>query len=119
MNSSVSLRLVDLQSASFAVVEPRLQARPHEAFHLGRHLRIVQPLLCLPLELRLAEKDRQHGHEPLADVLGSDVKSLDLDVVRLDVVADRFRHAALESVLVRAARGGGDAVGKRADRLRR
>ena len=45
------------------------------------------------------------------------VEALDLDVVRLHVVADRLDDAALEAVLVRAAGGGADAVDVGAEAL--
>ena len=57
--------LVLEQAASPAPGAPR---RRPGACDLG----VVEPLLGLPLELRLVDVDRQHADEPLADVLGGE-----------------------------------------------
>ena len=90
-------------AAVLLVLSQASSAGPHEVVDRGRHLRIVELLLGLPLEHRLAHEDRQDADDALADVLGGDVEALDLDLVRLHVVADGLDDAALEAALVRAA----------------
>ena len=74
------------------------------------HLGVVQPVLRLPLELRLLHEDAEHADQAFADVLRGDRHALRREVVRLDVVAHRLAEPRAEAVLVRAARAGRDAV---------
>src|SRR4029079_18539953 len=91
-------------------VEPVLERRPHLRVDRRRRLRVVQAILGLPLELRLGEKHAEHRDQPFADVFRSDRHALGREVVRLDEVAHRLAQAGAETVLVRAARTGRDAV---------
>src|SRR5690606_36243928 len=77
------------------------------------HLRVVQLLLRLPLELGVGVVEVDDGDEPLADVVGGDLELALADLVGLDVVADRPRHAVAEALLVGAPIARGDPVDER------
>ena len=92
------------------VVQPVLERRPHHRVDDRRHFRVVQPILRLPLELRLLEEDAEHAEHALADVVGGERHALRREVVRVDEVANRLADAAAQPVLVRAAGRGRNAV---------
>src|SRR4030095_1320406 len=96
------------------VIQPVLEGRPDDAVNRGDELGVVQPILGLPLELRLLDEDAQHPGQPFADVLGRDRDALRRQVVRLDEVANRLAETAAQAALVRAAGTGRDAVHVRA-----
>ena len=100
----------DLVGGGHVGIEPGLQRRPHEPLNGRRHLGIIEPLLRLPLEHRLADEDGKDADDSLANVLGGNGKPLGVDLVRLHVVADRLDDGPLEAALVRAAGSGADAV---------
>ena len=99
------------------VVQPVLERRTNRAVERRHHLRVVQPILGLPLELRLRDEEAQHSGEPFANVVGGERHALRREVVRLDEIAHRLADSGAQAVLVRAARGGGDAVDVAADVL--
>ncbi len=83
-----------------------------------RDPRVPELRLRLPLELRLAELDRDHRREPLADVLALEVVLLLLQqALRARVVVQRARQRRLEAGQVRAALRRVDVVREREDRL--
>ena len=83
------------------MIQPVLERRPHDAVD-GRHeLGVVQPILGLPLELRLLHEDAEDAGQPFADVFGGQRDAFGRQVVRLDEVADRLADARPEAVLVR------------------
>ena len=86
------------------VIQPVLQRRTHGRIDRRRHLGIVQPILRLPLELRLLDEDAEHAGQPLANVFGGQRHALRREVVRVDVVANRLAETGAQAVLVRAAR---------------
>ena len=92
------------------LVQPQLERRADHRIDRGEHLGVVQPVLRLPLELRLLHEDAEHRDQAFADVLGADRHALRREVVRLDVVAHRLAEPRAEAVLVRAARAGRDPV---------
>ena len=94
-----------------------LEARPHQPVNGRHHLGIVQAILGLPLELRFLDEDRQDAGEPLANVLSAERHALRRQVVGLDVVADRLAEPGAEAALVRATRGGGNAIDVAAEAL--
>ena len=94
-----------------------LEARPHQAVDRRQHFGIVQAILRLPLELRLLEEHRQDAGHAFANVFGGQRHALRRQVVRLDVVAHRLAEAGAETVLVRAAAAGGNAVDVTAEML--
>ena len=51
------------------VIEPVLERRPHHAVDRRQHLGIVQPILRLPLKLRLLDEDRQDAGHALRECL--------------------------------------------------
>ena len=73
-------------------------------------------LVC-PWNCGSAMKSAQHAGEPFADVVGGERHALRREVVRLDEIAHRLADSGAQAVLVRAARGGGDAVDVAADVL--
>ena len=90
---------------------------PHEIVYNGRHLFVVEPFLRLPLEQRVAHKDRENADQPFADVVGRDDQSLGFDLMRGHEIANRLDDAGLETTLMSAARRRADAVDVGADRL--
>ena len=85
-----------------------------DAVDRGDELGVVEPILRLPLELRLLNEDAEDAGEPLADVLGDERHAFRREVVRLDEVAHRLADAGAQPALVRAAGSGRDAVDVRA-----
>ncbi len=67
--------------------------------------------------MRLAHENGQDGDDPFADVFGRDAQPLNLDVVRLDVVANRPADGVLQAAFVGASRRRADAVDVRAHRF--
>ena len=86
------------------VVQPVLERRADHAVDGRQQLGIVQPILGLPLELRLLDEHAQHAGQAFADVLGGQRHAFRRQVVRLDEVADRLAEPGAQAVLVRAAR---------------
>ena len=107
----------DLLGDRRVLVQPVLEGGADGAVDLSGDLRVVEPLLRLPLELRLEDVDGEEPDEPLADVLGRRADPLRQELVRREVVADRLDEARLQAVLVRASRGGRDTVDVRAEVL--
>ncbi len=107
----------DLLGDRRVLVQPLLERGTHGAVHGRGHLRVVEAVLRLALELRLKDVGRQQHHDALADVLRRDAHALRQELVRLDVVADGLREARAQAVLVRAARRRRDPVHERADVL--
>ena len=80
--------------------------------------RVAELRLRLALELRVAELDRDHRGEPLADVLALEVVLLLLEEPLVARVAvERARQRGAEAREVRAALGRVDVVREREDRL--
>src|SRR5262245_48438024 len=98
-------------------VERVLERRAHDAVDERRHLRVVEALLRLALELRVRDLDGEHRDQALAHVLGGDREAARHEVVDRQVVAHRLREAGAEAVLVRPARRGRDAVHEGEDAL--
>ena len=92
------------------MIQPVLERRPDRAIDGRDQLGIVQPILGLPLELRLGDEDAEDAGQPFADVVGGERHALRRQVVRLDEIPDRLADARAQAVLVRAAGAGGDAV---------
>ena len=91
------------------------ERRPRHRLDLSLDLGVIEPSLGLPLKLRLAHADRQHGGQPFADVLPLDLRSLLDQVVRLHESlhgrADRGQHPQL----VGAAVAGRNRIDERPD----
>ncbi len=100
----------DLLGDGGVLVQPVLEGGAHRAVDLRGDLGVVEPLLRLPLELRLEDVDGEERHEPLADVLRRGGDALRKEGVRGEVVPHGLDDARLQAVLLRAARGGRDAV---------
>ena len=92
-----------------------LQRRADEVVDRCADLRVVEPILRLPLELRLLDVHAEDGDQPFADVLGGDGQSLRDQILHGEIVAHRLGEAVLQPVLVRAARRRRDAVDERQD----
>ena len=95
----------------------RLQRRADRAVDLRLRLRAAEPLLGLPLELRLLHVDREHADDALADVLGGQRHALGRQVRGLDEGAHRLDDRRAKALLVRPALRGRDAVDVGADGL--
>ncbi len=100
------MRADDRLGDGAVVIQPVLERRPHRRIDGRQHLGVVQPILGLPLELRLGDEQAEHAGQPLADVLGGQRHALRRQVVRVDVVAHRLAEAGAQAVLVRAAGAG-------------
>src|SRR4029078_12129367 len=74
------------------------------------HLRIVEAILRLPLELRFLDEDAEDADEPLAQIVARERDALRREIVRVDEIADGLAEAATEARLVRAAARRRDAV---------
>jgi hypothetical protein len=92
------------------VIEPMLQRGPDGRVDRSGHLRIVQAILRLPLELRLGDEETEDPGKALADVFSGDRDALRRETVRVDVVSDSLAEACAQAVLVCAARAGRDPV---------
>src|SRR5207248_1474831 len=90
---------------------------PHDAVDGGHELRIVEPIFGLSLKLRLLNEDAENAGRAFPDVLGGDRDAFWREVVGLDEVADGFAEPRAQSILVRAARPGRNAIDVRADVL--
>ena len=91
-------------------VQPVLERGTDLRIDRRHDLGIVQPILRLPLKLRLLHEHAEDGDEALANVLGRERHALRRKVVRVDEIANGLAQAGAEAVLVRAARSRGDAV---------
>ena len=99
------------------VVQPVLERRPHGRVDRRRHLRIVQAVLGLALELRVAHEDAEHAREALADVVRGQRHPLRAQSVGLDEVAHRLADAGAQAGFVGAAGAGRHAVDVAAEML--
>ncbi len=104
------MRADDRLGDGAVLVQPLLERRAHGVVDQRLGFGVVQPVLGLALELRIADEDAEHADQAFADVLGGERDAARREVVRVDVVAHRFADAGAQAVLVRAARAGGDAV---------
>ena len=92
-------------------------AGPDHRLDLRLDLRVVEPALGLPLELRLVDADREDRGEPLADVLALDLHPLLDQVVRFHEPQHGGPDGREHPQLVGAAVAGGDRVDERPDVL--
>jgi hypothetical protein len=90
---------------------------PQGAVDLRLRFGAAETLLGLPLKLGLLHVDRQHAHDPFADVLRGQRDALGGQVGVVDECAHRFDDGGPEALLVRPPLGGGDAVHVGPDRL--
>ena len=91
-------------------VQPLLERGSQGPVDEGLDLRVVQPVLGLPLELGVRDEDREDAQDPLPDVLVGDLHPARGELVGLDVVPDGLVEPRAEAVLVAPASAGGDAV---------
>ena len=93
------------------VEQPVLERVADGGLDRGGDLGVVEPVLRLPLELRVADVDAQQRDHALANVLRGDGHALRVDALRLHEAADGAVQRRLQPRLVRAARARRDAVG--------
>ena len=87
-----------------------LQGWTDGVVHLGLSLGVAQPLLGLPLELRIVQVDGKHPDHALADVFRGQIQVLGGKAGIVQERAHGLDDGAAEALLVRSPLGGGDAV---------
>ncbi len=92
------------------VIQPVFERGADGAVDERQNLRVVQAIFRLPLELWLLHEDTQDPDHAFADVVRGEGDAFRREVVRLDEIADRLADAGAQTILVRPAGSGGDAV---------
>ena len=71
-----------------------LEPRPHDGIDGRQHFRVVQPILGLPLKLRLGHEHADDPGQPFANIFGRQRHAFRRQIVRVDVVAHRLAESA-------------------------
>ena len=110
-----ALRCLDHQLRQFPAVvdmgvEPQLQRGAHEMANQPQRVAGIEPLLDLPLELRVQHFGRKHVAGASKHVFGHELDALWLQCVHIDEALDRLKQTFAQAAVVRAAGRGGNQV---------
>ena len=92
------------------LVQPKLELGAAEATDQPHRIARIEPLLDLPLKLRVEHLGRQHEAGPCEGVFGQQTHALGQQVVHLDEALDRIENTVAKPRLVGTAGGGRNQV---------